>query len=175
MISYISTKEIEKKDNNQYNKIESGENISFIKQTSNIKDKPNEIIYKDKISFIHNKPLTKEEGIDGGNINIHEISENNSLIFPKMKKEMLEKYIEAKPEQIIKLDSKTEISIIKPQKELKESSTQKEIEENKINQLNQLSFLHQKPETNEQGIGNFSLNEGIDKTNINFIKEKKKN
>ena len=58
---------------------------------------------------------------------------------------MIEEYTEAKPEQIIKLDSKTEISIIKPKKELKESSTQKEIEENKINKLNQISFLFQNP------------------------------
>ena len=103
-ISYISTKKIEKKDINEYNKIESGENISYIKKQSNIKDKPNEIIYKDKISLIHNKPSTKEEGIDGGNINIHEISENKSLIFPKVKKVMIEKSTEAKPEPIIKLD-----------------------------------------------------------------------
>ena len=174
-ISYISTKtieKIEKKDINEYNKIQSGDIITYIKKQST-KDIPNKIINQDKLSIIHNKPLTKEDGVEGGNINIHEISENNSLLFPNIKKVMIEEYTEAKPEQIIKLDSKTEISIIKPKKELKESSTQKEIEENKINKLNQISFLYQKPKTNDQGIGNFTLNEGIDKTNINFIKEKK--
>ena len=156
------------------NEIEKKESISFIKKQSNVKEIPkNEIIKQDKISIIYNKPLTKEEGIEGGSININEISEKNSLLFPKIKKEMTEASTEAKPEQIIKLDSKTEISIIKPKKELIESGTQKEIEENKINKLNQISFLYQKPKTTEQGTGIFSLGEGIDKVNISFLKEKK--
>ena len=157
----------------QPNEIENIYSI-FIKEQPTIKEIPkNEIINKDKISIIYNRPSTKEEGTEGGTININEISEKNSLIFPKIKREMSEAYTEAKPEPIIKLDSKTEISIIKPQKELVESGTQKEIEENKINQLNQIEFLHQKPQTNELGMGNFSLGEGIEKININYLKEKK--
>ena len=156
------------------NEIEKKESISIINKQTTVKEIPkNEIIKQDKISIIYNKPLTKEEGIEGGSININEISEKNSLLFPKIKKEMAEASTEAKPEQIIKLDSKTEISIIKPKKELIESGTQKEIEENKINNLNQISFLYQKPKTTEQGTGIFSLGEGIDKVNINFLKEKK--
>ena len=156
------------------NEIEIGENVSYLTKQYNIKTIPkeNKVISQDKISIIHSKPTTKEEGIEGGNININEISEKKSLIFPKIKKEMIEAYTEPKP-GIIKLDGKNEISIIKPKKEAIESSTQIEPEENKINKLAQISFLYQKPKMNDQGIGTFTIGEGIDKLNINYIKEKK--
>jgi hypothetical protein len=154
--------------------IENRESISIINKQSNVKEsQKNEIINQDKISIIYNKPSTNEIGIEGGNININEISEKNVLEIPKTKKEMIEEYIEAKPETIIEMDSKTEISIIKPKKEMIESSTQKEREENMINKLNQISFLYQKPKRNEKGTGDFSLGEGIEKLNINILKEKK--
>ena len=57
------------------NEIEKKESISFINKQSTVKKMPkNEIIKQDKISIIYNKPLTKEEGIEGGSININEIS-----------------------------------------------------------------------------------------------------
>lgn len=155
------------------NEIATGESVSFIKKQKEAAPKVNEIINQDKISIIYNKPMTKEEGIEGGTIKVNEISESKSLLIPKIEKEMKETYIEAKPEQIIELDGKTEISIIKQKKELVESSTQKEVEENKINTLNQISFIYHKPKTTEQGIGGFAIGEGIDKMNINILKEKR--
>ena len=158
----------------EYREIENRESISIINNQSNVKEsQKNEIINQDKISIIYNKPSTNEIGVEGGNININEISEKNVLEIPKTKKEMVEEYIEAKPETIIEMDSKTEISIIKPKKEMIESSTQKEREENMINKLNQISFLYQKPKRNEKGTGDFSLGEGIEKLNINILKIKK--
>ena len=155
------------------NEIATGEPVSFIKKQKETVPKINEIINQDKISIIYNKPITKEEGIEGGTIKVNEISESKSLLIPKIEKEMKETYAEAKPEVIIELDGKTEISIIKQKKELVESSTQKEVEENKINTLNQISFIYHKPKTTEQGIGGFAIGEGIDKMNINILKEKK--
>ena len=156
----------------EINKIESGESISYYNKQTTKEIPKNEIITKDKISLIYNKPSTKEEGIDGGSININEISEKKSLLFPKTIKEKVEIIKEEKPEKIMKMDS-TEISIIKQKKEFKESSTQKEKTENEINKLNDINFLYQKPKTNEQGTGGFSLSEGIDKLDINYIKPKK--
>ena len=60
------------------NEIENRESISIINKQSNIKEPlKHEIINKDKISIIYNKPLTKEEGVEGGSIHINEISEKN--------------------------------------------------------------------------------------------------
>ena len=177
-VSYINqkpeTNEIGTGGTPECNEIENRESISIINKQSNIKEpQKHEIINKDKISIIYNKPLTKEEGVEGGSIHINEISEKNVLEIPKIKKEMVEVYTEAKVEPLIKMDSKTEISIIKPKKEMIESGTQKETEEHKINKPNQISFLYQKPKMSDQGTGAFSLGEGIEKLNINFLKEKK--
>ena len=177
-ISYIKNKPIKKDIGTdgapELKEIQTMESISFIKKHSNINENSeNKIVNQDKIPIIYIKPNIKEEGNEGSTININEISGNNSLLIPRIKKEKKDIFVEAKPEHIIKLDNKTEISIIKPKKELKETYTQKEIEENKINNLNQISFLYQRPKTNEQGTGNFSLGEGIDKYNFKIIKEKK--
>ena len=178
LITYIQnkpeTKDIGTENSPEIKEIQKMESITFIKNQSKIKNIPkNTIVNQDKIPIIYNKPITKEQGNEGGSININEISEKKSLLFPKIKKEKIEVNKEEKPVNILKLDNKTEISIINPTKEVKETSTQKEIEENKINKLNQISFLYQKPKTNEQGTGIFTLGEGIDRLNLNYIKEKK--
>ena len=165
-------KDISKNEKISYvNQIQKQENISVSQNKTNKKSilDNKQIINKDKISFIYNKPLTKEEGVEGGTININQISENKSILFikPKIEKKDLKK------DQNIKLDKKIEISINSQKKELIESSTQKDKEENKINTLNQLSIINQKPKTNEQGTGNFTIKEGIDSENFNILKNKK--
>ena len=80
------SKDIDIDGNFELKEIQTLESISLIKKHSKInKISKSKIVNQEKIPIIYNKPNAKEEGNEGDNININEISENISILFSPIK------------------------------------------------------------------------------------------